>query len=50
MADGEFDPERIFDALCAADVQFVLIDGMAAILHGDAGVTMDVDIAPAYDA
>ena len=50
MADGEFDPVRIFDALCAADVQFVLIGGMAAILHGDAGVTMDVDIAPAYDA
>ena len=28
---------------------FVLIGGMAAILHGDVGVTIDIDIAPAYD-
>ena len=29
MADGEFDPERIFGALCTADVRFVLIGGLA---------------------
>lgn len=50
MADVRFDPERIFEALTNSNVRFVLIGGMAAILHGDAGVTMDIDIAPAYDA
>lgn len=50
MADAVFDPERIFEALADSSVSFVLIGGMAAILHGDAGVTMDIDIAPAYDA
>lgn len=49
MADAGFDPENIFEALADSDVRFVLIGGMAAILHGDAGVTMDVDITPAYD-
>ena len=39
----------MLEALAAADVRFVLIGGMAAILHGDAGVTLDVDIAPAFD-
>ena len=37
-------------ALAAENVRFVLIGGMAAILHGDAGVTMDLDIVPAVDA
>ena len=32
-----------------ADVRFVLIGGMAAVLHGDVGVTVDLDIAPAAD-
>ncbi len=50
MADAAFNPERIFEALADSGVRFVLIGGMAAILHGDAGVTMDIDIAPAYDA
>ena len=49
MADAAFNPERIFAALADSEVRFVLIGGMAAILHGDAGVTMDVDIAPAYE-
>lgn len=49
MVDRQFDPQRILDALVAADVRFVLIGGMAAILHGDAGVTLDVDLAPAFD-
>ena len=50
MADADFNPERIFEALADSDVNFVLIGGMAAILHGDAGVTMDIDIAPAYNS
>ena len=36
-------------ALHDADVRFVLIGGMAAVLHGDVGVTVDLDIAPADD-
>lgn len=36
-------------ALHEADVRFVLIGGMAAVLHGDVGVTVDLDIAPARD-
>ncbi len=31
-------------------MRFVLIGGMAAILHGDAGVTIDIDIVPAVDS
>ncbi len=49
MVDRAFDPQRMLEALVAADVRFVLIGGMAAILHGDVGVTLDVDIAPAFD-
>ena len=36
-------------ALHDAGVRFVLIGGMAAVLHGDVGVTVDLDIAPARD-
>ena len=49
MADAVFDPEQVFEALAASNVRFILIGGMAAILHGDAGVTMDLDIVPAYE-
>ena len=50
MSDSEFDPERIFAAFSNEDVRFILIGGMAAILHGDAGVTIDIDIVPAVDS
>ena len=52
MAEPPFDPAVMLAAeleLHDADVRFVLIGGMAAILHGDVGVTVDIDIAPAYD-
>lgn len=49
MTEADFDPERILGALADAEVRYVLIGGMAAILHGDAGVTIDLDIAPAFD-
>ena len=49
MPDDEFDPQRILDALAAERVRFVLVGGMAAVLHGDVGVTLDIDIAPAFD-
>jgi hypothetical protein len=46
MASGDFDPERLLSVLRNNDVDFVLIGGMAAVLHGDVGVTVDVDIVP----
>jgi hypothetical protein len=46
MASEDFDPVRMLGALHGAGVRFVLIGGMAAILHGDAGVTVDLDIVP----
>ena len=33
-------------ALHESGVQFVLIGGMAAVLHGDVGVTVDLDVVP----
>lgn len=46
MASDDFDPDRMLAALQAVRVDFVLIGGMAAILHGDVGVTIDLDIVP----
>ena len=50
MASPDFDPERMLSVLAAEGVQFVLIGGMAAILHGDVGVTVDLDVVPDRDA
>jgi hypothetical protein len=50
MASGDFNPQRMLAALDEAGVRFVLVGGMAAILHGDAGVTIDLDIVPEYEA
>ena len=50
MASGVFDPEDIFATLSDHGVRFILIGGMAAILHGDTGVTVDLDIVPALDS
>ncbi len=46
MASEDFDPVRMLTALQEAGVQFVLVGGMAAILHGDVGVTIDLDVVP----
>ncbi len=46
MPIGDFDPERMLGALHAAGVRFVLIGGMAAVLHGDTGFTLDLDLVP----
>ncbi|MDP9184375.1 MAG: hypothetical protein M3O29_01745, partial [Actinomycetota bacterium] len=43
---AEFDPRAIFDVLDRHGVRYVLIGGMAAILHGAAHVTTDVDVVP----
>jgi hypothetical protein len=50
MASRDFDPERMLSVLAGEGVQFVLIGGMAAILHGDVGVTVDLDLVPDRDA
>ena len=49
MAEPLFDPAAMLAVLGEADVRFVLIGGMAAVLHGDVGVTIDIDIAPDYE-
>ena len=50
VASRDFDPERMLSVLTDAGVRFVLIGGMAAILHGDVGVTVDLDVVPDRDA
>ncbi len=46
MASANFDPERMLSVLAEYGVQFVLIGDMAAVLHGDVGVTVDLDVVP----
>ena len=46
MASSRFDPERMLSALADGEVRFILIGGMAAVLHGDVGVTVDIDVVP----
>ena len=43
------DPSCIFRALDAAGVDYVLIGGLAAVLHGSPAMTNDADIVPAAD-
>lgn len=43
---GEFVPQEVLAALERGGVKYVLIGGLAAILHGAAHVTTDVDIVP----
>jgi hypothetical protein len=45
MADPEFDPAPILEALVRHDVDFVLIGGLAGTARGSAHVTYDVDVA-----
>jgi hypothetical protein len=40
------DPETLFSALAEHDVEYVLIGGLAANLHGSPVVTNDADITP----
>ena len=35
MASGDFDPEKMLSALTEGGVRFILIGGMAAVLHGE---------------
>jgi sugar phosphate isomerase/epimerase len=43
----ELDAEQILAVLLDHGVQFVVIGGFGALLHGDPGVTVDLDITPA---
>jgi hypothetical protein len=46
VASGDFNPEEMLSALAEGGVRFILIGGMAAVLHGDVGVTVDIDVVP----
>lgn len=47
MADqATFDPEAILRVLHDEGVELVVVGGMAAVLHGSAHVTTDIDITP----
>jgi hypothetical protein len=41
---AEFDPLRLFGALESHQVEFVIIGGMAAVLHGSFLITWDLDV------
>ena len=44
------DPGGIFTALADAGVRYVLIGGLAGVVHGSSAMTNDADIVPASDA
>lgn len=46
---AEFDPTRLLRALVDGQVDFVVIGGVAAVLHGSARNTFDLDICFASD-
>jgi hypothetical protein len=46
MPSGDFGPESILEVLHRHQVRFVLIGGLAAVLHGSPFPTEDVDITP----
>jgi transcriptional regulator with XRE-family HTH domain len=45
--EPRFDPAGLLEVLVRHDVRFVLIGGLAAVLHGSPYLTEDVDISPA---
>jgi len=47
---GDFDPIAALQALSDAGVEFVLIGGVAARIHGSPTLTRDVDVCHARDA
>jgi hypothetical protein len=50
MPAREFDPQRILGLLTARGVDFVVIGGIAAVLHGSARTTQGLDVCFAPDA
>ena len=49
MSRAELDPEPILRALVQRGVDFVVIGGIAAVLHGSARLTYDLDLCFAPD-
>jgi nucleotidyltransferase AbiEii toxin of type IV toxin-antitoxin system len=47
---AEFDAKRLLRALVDGDVDFVVIGGVAAVLHGSARATFDLDVCFASNA
>lgn len=46
----EFRPAALLQRLVANDVDFVVVGGLAAVVHGSAAITRDLDITYAADA
>lgn len=42
----EFEPEEMIRRLAEEDVEYVIIGGIAAVVHGDLGITADLDLTP----
>jgi hypothetical protein len=49
MAERDFDPKHILGMLTGRGVDFVVIGGIAAVLHGSARITQDLDVSFATD-
>lgn len=50
MIEPDFDPGAILEALDRHGVDYVLVGGYAANLHGAVRPTRDIDVAPATTA
>jgi hypothetical protein len=46
VTEPEFRPELILDALSRHGVDYILVGGFAAVIHGSPYLTTDVDIVP----
>jgi hypothetical protein len=49
LRDSTFDPDRILNALNRHRVDYVLVGGVAARVHGAGRATADIDCVPATD-
>jgi len=47
--EGSFQPVELLRVLVAGGVQFILIGGLAATVHGSPFATVDVDVVPRRD-
>jgi hypothetical protein len=45
--EPQFNPRRILEILSAHDVEYVVVGGIGAVLHGSPMSTFDLDIVPA---
>lgn len=48
-SNSAFDPDRILEILDRHGVDYVLVGGVAARVHGAERVTADIDCVPATD-